>query len=159
MRVIVAVLFAMLLSICPTWAGETPDADEVNTIKPTADKAAPHGVYVPKDLEDAFAELKRALHPKMVEIMKTAPEKEMIQYHFGLGMWMRNNWGLWGGSRLASWFNERGICHPDDMSGIILDSFWRHLNAQPLRLDEQVAHYVEYWKENGGDPCKGDAGE
>jgi hypothetical protein len=34
------------------------------------------------------------------------------------------------------------------MSGIILHSFWRHLNAQPIKLDEQVAYYQKYWKVN-----------
>lgn len=38
-------------------------------------------------------------------IVKEGSEQDMIRYHMGLGMWMRNNWGLWGGSRLAkeSW--------------------------------------------------------
>jgi hypothetical protein len=61
-------------------------------------------------------------------------------------MWMRNNWGLWGGSRLAKWFNNQGVKHPDDMSGVILDSFWRHLNDKPIKLEEQVKHYQDYWK-------------
>jgi hypothetical protein len=39
-----------------------------------------------------------------------------------------------------------GIFHPDDMSGIILDSFWRHLHSQPIKLEEQTAYYQEYWK-------------
>jgi hypothetical protein len=61
-------------------------------------------------------------------------------------MWLRNNWGLWKGSRLSKWFNEKGIQAPDDMSGIILDSFWRHLNGKPLKLDEQIKYYQDYWK-------------
>jgi len=70
----------------------------------------------------------------------------MSQYHFGLGMGMRNEWGLWGGSRLAKWFNAQGITHPDDMSGIILHSFWRHLNGKPITLEQQVKYYQDYWK-------------
>ena len=78
--------------------------------------------------------------------MRVGTEDDMTQYHMGLGMWMRNNWGLWGGSRLAAWFNAQGINHPDDMSGIILDSFWRYLNGKPIKLDEQVKYYQGYWK-------------
>ena len=59
---------------------------------------------------------------------------------------MRNNWALWKGSELSRWFNEKGIHHPDDMSGIIFDSFWRHLNNQPLKLEEQIKYYQDYWK-------------
>jgi len=103
-------------------------------------------VYIPKDLNDCFAELKRILSKEQVETMKTGSEEDMIDYHHGLGTWLRNNWGLWGCSRLSRWFNEKGIKHPDDMSGIILDSFWRHLNGKPIKLDEQVKHYQDYWK-------------
>jgi len=97
-------------------------------------------VYIPKDLDDCFAELKRILSKEEVEDMKSGPEEDMIDYHHGLGTSLRNTWGLWGGSRLSRWFNEKGIQHPDDMSGIILDSFWRHLNGKPIRLDEQIKH-------------------
>ena len=104
-------------------------------------------IYIPRDLDDCFARLEEILQPEDVEMMKSGTEDDMIQYHFGLGMWMRNNWGLWGDSRLARWFNAQGIQHPDDMSGIILDSFWRHLNEKPIHLKEQIEHYQDYWKE------------
>lgn len=76
---------------------------------------------------------------------KSLSYEDTIRAHFGIGMWMRNNWGLWGGSPLAKHFNEMGIEHPDDMSGIILKSYWLHLNGCPLRVDEQVAYYRAYW--------------
>lgn len=111
-----------------------------------APKQAEAEVYIPKDLDDCFVELRRILPEKTVEQMKNGPEKDMVGYHHGLGRWLRNNWGLWKGSRLSKWFNDKGIQHPDDMSGIILDSFWRHLNGQPIKLDEQIKHYQDYWK-------------
>jgi len=110
--------------------------------QPESEKA----VYVPKDLDECFAELKKLLPKAQIEEMKKGSEEDMIQYHHGLGTWLRNNWGLWKGSQLSKWFNETGIRHPDDMSGIILDSFWRHLKGRPIRLDEQVEHYQDYWK-------------
>lgn len=102
--------------------------------------------YIPANLDECFAELKKALKPDDIEKMKTGAEKEMVQYHFGLGTWIRNNWSLWKDSRLTKWFNDKGIYHPDDMSGIIITSFWRHLNSVPIRLDEQVKFYQDYWK-------------
>jgi len=98
-------------------------------------------IYIPTDLEDCFSALDSLLSPEDIQTMKTGSEDDMIQYHFGLGMWIRNNWGLWGGSRLAKWFNNIGINHPDDMSGIILDSYWRYLNGRPIELEEQVSYY------------------
>jgi hypothetical protein len=117
------------------------------------DKVTGHGtnqeqeVTIPKDLEDCFAELKKILKPEDVQKMREGTEGDMIQYHHGLGTWMRNNWGLWRGSRLSEWFNERGVEHPDDMSGIILTSFWRHLNGKPIGLEEQIKFYRGFWQE------------
>lgn len=55
---------------------------------------------------------------------------------FGLEMWMRNNWGLWHGSRLVQYLNSIGHYYfPDDASSFILKCFWDHLNGQPLELD------------------------
>ena len=98
-------------------------------------------IYIPKDLDDCFAELKKMLSKEEVEKMKNGREDDMSLYHHGLGTWLRNNWGLWSGSRLSKWFNEKGIRHPNNMSGIILVSFWRHLDNKPIKLDEQVELY------------------
>ena len=105
-----------------------------------------HQVYIPKDLDDCFTQLEKILSKETVVKMKNGPEKDMIHYHHGLGMWLRNKWGLWKGSRLSKWFNDKGIFQPDNMSGIILDSFWRHLNGKPLNPDEQIKHYQDFWK-------------
>ena len=48
----------------------------------------------------------------------------------GLGMWIRNNWGLRSGSRLQKYFRDRKIVHPDNMSGIILDYYHDWLNGK-----------------------------
>jgi hypothetical protein len=115
-------------------------------INATKDKESPTGVYIPTDLEDCFKELKKMLPADLVEKMKSGPEKDMIKYHHGLGTWLRNNWGLWAGSRLRDYFKKLGLAHPDDMSSVVLYSFWRHLNGKPLKVDEQVKYYQEYWK-------------
>ena len=57
--------------------------------------------------------------------------------HFGLGMGIRNTWGLWGDSRLAKYFKKHGIKHPDNMSGIILDAYVNHLKGKPTNFDWQ----------------------
>jgi hypothetical protein len=59
---------------------------------------------------------------------------------------MRNNWGLWRGSRLSKYFNSLGIFHPDDMSGIILTGYCRQLNGLDIRLSDQIKQYQKYWK-------------
>ena len=44
-------------------------------------------------------------------------------------MWLRNNWGLWGGSRLLLYLFDRGLKHPDDMSAAILKFYWDYLHG------------------------------
>ncbi|HAW52255.1 MAG TPA: hypothetical protein DCX54_08010 [Flavobacteriales bacterium] len=117
-------------------------------IHPTPDPADPAKIYIPKDLDDVFIELRKMLPQDVQTKMKNGTEQEMIEYHFSLGMWMRNHWGLWQKSRLAKYFHGIGVQHPDDMSGIIIKSFWRHLNNKPVQLEKQVAYYQEYWKYN-----------
>lgn len=104
------------------------------------------GIYIPKDLEECFIELKKMLSSEELEEFKNKEEKDVVSYHHSLGRWIRNNWGLWSESRLVKYFNSIGINHPDDMSGIILDSFYRHLNNKDIRLAEQVKYYQEYWE-------------
>jgi len=101
--------------------------------------------YIPVDLDDCFAYLDTTLDSATLDTLKIWNEEDLGRAHLGMGMWIRNDWGLWRGSRLAKWFNEQGIWHPDDMSGIILDSYWRHLHNKPIDLESQVKFYVEYW--------------
>lgn len=66
--------------------------------------------------------------------------------HFSLGLWMRNNWGLWDDSQLDQYFSRMGVTEADDMSMIILKSFWRHLNAHPIGLQQQLRLYQDMAK-------------
>jgi hypothetical protein len=140
-------LLLFFLSVGATFRADRQEQDKYR-LNPTPDATSKYKVYVPTDLEDAFNELKKMLHPDLLKEMKEGSERDVVGYHMSLGLWMRNNWGLWGGSRLSKYFNGIGIFHPDDMSGIILYSFWRHLNAQPIKLEEQVAYYQRYWQVN-----------
>lgn len=53
------------------------------------------------------------------------PEAELTMLHFGLGQWIRNNFGLWQGNpQLLAATGER---HADDASGVIIRAFWQRL--------------------------------
>jgi len=104
-------------------------------------------VYIPKDLEDAFMQINSFWPDSTKTMVKGWTEDKFSgQLHMGFGMWMRNNWQLWGGSRLSKYFNDLGIYHPDDMSGIILTSYHRHLLNKDILLTEQVDYYKDHWK-------------
>lgn len=90
-----------------------------------------NGVYIPKDIEDCCVQLDKILSEKDKEYIKGLPKKDdTIDLHFSLGMWIRNNWGLWGGSRLQIYFLKKRINHPDDMSGKILEAYYDWLNKK-----------------------------
>ena len=105
--------------------------------------------YKPVNLEEAVEQLKIIHHDSTKQKILAMTEDEfMAGSHMGLGMWMRNNWGLWKGKELADYFNSIGIYHPDDMSGIILTSYYRELHGQEWKIDEQVKYYQDYWKKS-----------
>ena len=112
--------------------------EDIQLSTPRDDQWAPecdHGrdsSYVPQDFEDALETLACTLEPEVLQEIYESSRSEMINYHFGLGLWMRNNWGLWAGSPLKSDLESRGLSHPDNMSGLILDSFWRKLRGHPI---------------------------
>lgn len=110
--------------------------------------------YIPRDLEDCLVQLEGGLSPESLVMIRDESEEDMSDYHFGLGMGLRNGWGLWSGSRLAKWFNEKGVHHPDDMSMIILESFRRYLNDEPIKLEEQIEDVVSYWRHVNDEPIE-----
>ena len=96
-------------------------------------------VYIPANVADCFKQLDKLLsYTERKEFTKNREEEVIGLYHMGLGLWMRNNWGLWGGSRLSHYFNEMGLTHPDDMSSVIITSYHRHLNGKDIKLQEQL---------------------
>ena len=126
-------VLAALAAGCRRGAGGTYDLD------PTPDATDPGRIYIPADVEDAVRELERAAPPALLAQLRATPEGELVgKYHMSLGRWIRDEWGLWSGSRLQTHMLRIGARHPDAMSSIILTSFWRHLHGQPLRVDEQV---------------------
>ena len=55
-------------------------------------------VYIPKNLADCHRTLDTLLPDSTQQHILSMTEKEFCSgAHLGLGMWIRNNWGLWGG--------------------------------------------------------------
>jgi hypothetical protein len=103
-------------------------------------------LHAPATLAEALDRLRQTLPPETTEKMRDGKEDDMAMYHKGLGMWMRNNWGLWANGPLYQHLTILGLSHPDDMSAVILTSFWRQLHGKPIEIEAQVAKYKEYWR-------------
>ncbi|MDJ1499454.1 DUF6794 domain-containing protein [Xanthocytophaga agilis] len=92
-----------------------------------------NGVYIPKDLQDCFRELdKKLTAEEKNQIASLASVDDLIAYHRGLGMWIRNAWGLWGGSRLLKYFKDTGFefVMADDLSVEILIGYYKYLQQK-----------------------------
>lgn len=100
----------------------------------------------PKNIDDALQILRHELNDEIENIAKTPLDEYICTEHHGIGRFIRNEWGLWSGSELQTWFKDKGIDHPDDMSSIILTSFHRTLNNQSINLNEQIKFHKKYWE-------------
>ena len=66
----------------------------------------------------------------------------MYEYHHSLGTTIRNAW-LWPKnpnqiSNIYKLFFNRGIRHPDDMSGFLLRLFWYYKHEQKISLEKHI---------------------
>ena len=75
------------------------------------------------------------------EDIRKSVEGDLSPYHLDLGMWVRNNWGLWmDGSRLKQYFDTTGVIDADDVSGLIVTSYWNYLNDRPIELPKRIVY-------------------
>jgi len=88
----------------------------------------------PQTKQEAFAQLDAMLSDKdMSELAKSNP----IEFHFSLGMWIRNNWIYEQNgedvNRLEKAFRTDFIFFdPDGLSGKIIESYQRYLKRKGL---------------------------
>lgn len=83
---------------------------------------------------------------KEKDFINVCSMKQMAQYHLGAGMWMRNNWGFWKQEGLLyNFFKDLGLFHADDMSGILLECYWKRAHKVPYDLQAQAKYYQDYW--------------
>lgn len=61
---------------------------------------------------------------------KNTLTSDLYLYHFGFGIWIRNNLLYNKKSRLYSLFLESGIDHPDDMSFLIITLFHFYISKK-----------------------------
>lgn len=102
------------------------------------------GIYIPKDLDDCLLELDKILDNTIKTEIKKAENTD--NFHFGLGLWIRNNWGLWGGSRLWHWFYNQEVSHPDDISGAILSTYQEYLQKGQINTKQKLQEVKDEYK-------------
>jgi hypothetical protein len=95
--------------------------------------------YIPRNLNECLIQLDNIISDSMKQDIKKYSENEFVGLtHLTLGMYLRNKWGLWQESRLAAYFYNIGVYHPDEMSGIILTSYYRKIKGEPINFIDQI---------------------
>ncbi|WP_298774096.1 DUF6794 domain-containing protein [uncultured Empedobacter sp.] len=85
-------------------------------------------IYIPKNLYESLTELDKILDFEAKKELKESTDTFMFNSHMGgLGMWIRNKWGINGGSRLSKYFNDRNtgkqMFGNDVISGLIIKQY------------------------------------
>lgn len=116
---------------------------------------------IPETLDEAIEILMDSNKDYIDDIKKMSEDNFLGATHHTAGQFVRNTWFLWWheGHEHKKWpntkpklnqlFNDLGIFHADDMSGIIFTSFYRTINGLDIKLTEQIKHYQDYWKTQG----------
>jgi len=99
---------------------------------------------IPADIEGVFAILSKQLDDNEVKRFKNISSDEINNYHFSMGLSIRNSFQLWRGSKLKTYFKKNKVYIVDNMSSIIMTAYWRHLNNIPLKLEEDFKFYEKF---------------
>lgn len=97
------------------------------------------GIYIPKDLTDAFIQLTKLTEKTSRDKFKQTPEEAAARkLFFSLGRWMIVNWSFYEGSRLSAFLRTLGLHHPEDMARFIMITWHRSLNQSTLDVKNLV---------------------
>jgi hypothetical protein len=92
----------------------------------------------PKTISSAVDSLLLKINTQDKFLLKNIKPEKLISFHFSLGKWIRNNYGLWGLNepllKECAKVSSVDTIHPDEASGIIIDSLWAALQRINLNL-------------------------
>ncbi len=95
----------------------------------------------PRSKDDAVVLLKDLMSEADLDALAATPRDHLIgNYHFGLGMYIRNGFGLWRGNEaLRVDLSQGEVTHPDELSGMIIEALWEALRKQRGDHEEYIA--------------------
>ena len=87
---------------------------------------------MPATLESAVRILRDVMSDEDLSAIAAMAETDLLDLHLGLGLWVRNAFGLWkDDSALREATGERD---PDDAAQVIIRELWRTLRQDQVRL-------------------------
>jgi len=96
----------------------------------------------------------RQLHARMESDFPREPLEKAE--HFGVGLSIRNTYGLWAeNSPIRAEFEKAGVTHPDDMSSLIMETYIRTKKGVPFKLHRLIKlQQAVYDSKNKQEPLK-----
>lgn len=102
------------------------------------------GVYIPKDLSDAFVQFNKLIEKPTIEKFRSLPEEEADRrLHNGFGKWISFNYSFYEGSRFSVYLNKLGLYNPDDMITFVITTYHRNLNKKKLDVKPLLEKLIE----------------
>jgi len=82
----------------------------------------------PKTVKEAVEMLIVIWPPEELKKLASLSEADLSLCHFGIGLWIRNNFGLWAKNKAL--LEDAGEEHPDQASGVIIEMLWEKLQEK-----------------------------
>lgn len=102
----------------------------------------------PDSFEEAVTLTIKAINdsPEATSLLAQGKDDEVrFNSHHSYGRWIRNNWGLWHGSKLKDELVKMGLSHADDMSSTIIDAAICDIKKVPRNTEAKIKFYQDYW--------------
>ncbi len=114
-------IFLVMTALSLVACHELPPAASSGRYVPTeAERAA-----WPKTVDEAVTRLLAEMNDAEKAELRATKKEELIMYHMGWGVAIRNEFGLWkGNTELMADCHKQ---HPDDASGVIIEAVWQKL--------------------------------
>ena len=88
-----------------------------------------------EEIEKSFPAIEKQFTQDDLLEFKNAAIGDLNSYHFGLGLWIRNNLLYPDDSILYNLFLENGIKYPDEMSSLMIKLFHYCLSKKESPVD------------------------
>lgn len=145
-KLILCCLLSLVMSTGNSQQFPSTDEEFEKSYQTRIKKERLHGIYIPKDLADAFIQLNKLIDHQTKEQFRNMQEEQLHKLGY-LGVWIISNWGFYEGSRLSHYLKEVGIHHPEDMAHFIILTYHRNLNRNKLNVKTLVDFYQQKEKE------------
>lgn len=151
-RILSLLVLSFVVSVATSAALFSQKYSSYNEILSNAEKI--RGNYIPFDFDDAVRELETLLDEKDKAYIRDSMALGELEGegHFGVGMFIRNRWGLWQNSRLAKYFEQRRFYHPDNMSDIVLEGIDYKLHGKVYDFNAMVKREDSLYRARKSNP-------